>query len=129
MSYEEIWATWTPKESTLVEGLYDMVYASWVINFVRETVPEPLWRPTTIGLIAELLVEGLMLPGEVDYEGIHHPWDCSAGEAIARIALEWLTTEWSHDGVPYPGAIVWLANTEAGNEIARAVLARDGISE
>jgi len=33
-------------------------------------------------------------------------------------------TEWA-DKDPDPGAIVWLDNTEKGDEIARAVLARE----
>lgn len=126
MNYEQIWATWTPKESVLVEGLYDFVHDSWVINYLRKTVAEPQWRTAAIGLIAELLVNELMLPGDLS-GGEHHPWDCSTGDAIKRITAEWLVYD-SYD-LPYPGAVVWLANTEAGNEIARAVLARDGISE
>lgn len=63
-----------------------------------------------------------MIPGDVDRHG-HHPWPCSAGEAVERITREWLT-EWRGE-IPTPGAIVWLANTEAGDNIAREVLARE----
>lgn len=112
----------TPIDDLLIGGLDDWVYASWATNSVRHLVSGPNVRTLTIGLITEAVVEGLMLPGDVDSEG-HHPWPCSAGEAIERIAREWLT-EWA-DELPTPGAIVWLANTEAGNQIARRVLQQE----
>ncbi|AZI58098.1 hypothetical protein EH165_08045 [Nakamurella antarctica] len=79
-------------------------------------------RTMTIGLIAELVTAGLIVPGDVDEQG-HHAWPHSPGDAIERITREWLT-EW-RDEIPTPGAIVWFANTEAGDEIAREVLARE----
>ncbi|MDI6024602.1 hypothetical protein QBL02_13755 [Leucobacter sp. UT-8R-CII-1-4] len=127
MSNEEAWPTWTPKEGILIEGLDDWTDVSWATNYVRTPVPQSFWRPATIGLIAEMLVEGLIIPGDLR-GGEHCPWGCSTGDAIARITSEWINTQWPHE-VPYPGAIVWFANTEAGNEIARAALAREGISE
>jgi hypothetical protein len=112
----------TPKEDVLVGGLDDWIYASWVTNSIWDLTTPENRRTLTIGLIAELLVEGLMVPGDVDYQG-HHPWPHSPGDAIERITREWLT-EWREE-VPAPGAIVWLANTAAGDEIARRVLARE----
>lgn len=86
-------------------------------------IADPAQRRTlTIGLIAELLVEGLMIAGDVDEHG-HQPWPHSMGDAIERITRTWLT-EWPED-IPTPGAIVWLANTEAGNLMGREVLARE----
>jgi hypothetical protein len=114
----------TPKEDVLVGGLDDWAYAGWVYGSTRLagiTDPEQR-RVLAIGLIAELLVEGLMIPGDVDDQG-HHPWPHSPGDAIERITHEWLT-EWT-DEIPAPGAIVWLANTETGNDVARRVLARE----
>ena len=114
----------TPKEDLLVGGLDDWTDASWVYNGTSRTgiADYEQRRAFTFGLIAELLVEGLMIPGDVDGAG-HHPWPHSPGEAIERIIREWLT-EWV-DEVPTPGAIVWLANTEAGDAIGRDVLARE----
>lgn len=116
--------TRTPKEDLLVGGLDDWVYASWAyVSTQRSGITDPIQRRTlTIGLIAEVLVEGLMTPGDVDNEG-HRPWPCSVGDAIERITREWLT-DWP-DELPYPGAIVWLDNSPAGDEIARQVLARE----
>ena len=114
----------TPKEDVLVGGLNDWAYAGWVYGSTRLAgiSDSEQRRVLAIGLIAELLVEGLMIPGDVDDQG-HHPWPHPTGEAIERITREWLT-EWPRE-VPAPGAIVWLANTEAGSALARRVLARE----
>jgi hypothetical protein len=115
----------SPKEDVLVGGLDDWAYAAWVYGSTRLSgLRDPgLRRTLTLGLIAELLVEGLAVAGDVDEQG-HHPWPCSPGEAIERITREWIT-EWS-DEVPTPGAIVWFVNTDEGNRVAEAVLAREG---
>jgi hypothetical protein len=115
----------SPQEDVLVEGLYDWAYAAWVFGSTGLSGLEDqrLRRTLALGVIAELLVAGLVVAGDVDEQG-HHPWPCSAGEAIERITREWIT-EW-RDDVPTPGAIVWLANTEEGNRVARGVLGREG---
>jgi hypothetical protein len=114
----------TPKEDLLVGGLYEPAYASWVCASasLAGIHNRTQLRTFSIGLIAEVLVEGLMIAGDYDRDG-HHPWRHSPGEAIERITREWLT-EW-RDDTPPPGAIVWLANTEEGNRIGRTVLARE----
>lgn len=111
-----------PKEDVLIGGLDDWIYASWVTNSIWQ-LTEPKWRRTmTVGLIAELLTEGLMIAGDVDSRG-YHPWRCTTGDAIERITRDWLS-DWM-DEIPTPGAIVWLANTTAGNDLARSVLDRE----
>jgi hypothetical protein len=78
-------------------------------------------RQLSIGIIADLLLGGLAIAGE--YNGTEHrAWECSSGEAVARIAEDWL--HWGDDA-PTPGAIVWLDLTAAGREIGEAVLARE----
>lgn len=115
----------SPKDDVLVGGLDDWAYAGWVYGSTRLSglSDRALRRELALGLIAELVVEGLVVAGDVDEQG-HHPWACSPGEAIERITREWVT-EWG-DETPTPGAIVWLANTDEGNRIARAVLAKEG---
>ncbi|MGQ0824620.1 MAG: hypothetical protein ACT4OX_06255 [Actinomycetota bacterium] len=117
------WDDRTLVEDVLANGVDDWVYAAWVHQIARRsgiTDPSQL-RQLSIGLIAELLVRGLMVAGE--YDGVaHRPWECSTGEAIDRIVEEWQT--WGDD-FPTPGAIVWLDLTPAGREIAEAVLARE----
>jgi hypothetical protein len=114
----------TPKEDLLVGGLDDWADAGWALQSARlmgETDPVAL-RDHTLALIAEVLENGLMVAGDI-VAGEHVPWHGSEEEAAERIAGEWLD-EWG-DGVPTPGSIVWLNNTPAGDEIARAVLARE----
>ena len=116
----------TPKEDVLVGGLDDWAYAAWVYGSTRLAglTDSEQRRTYSLGLIAELLVEGLMVPGDVDDHG-HHAWPCSAGEAVERIVREWLT-DWPQE-VPTPGAIVWRANTESGDEVAKRVLAQEAL--
>lgn len=64
-----------------------------------------------------------MLAGDYDRDG-HHPWPHSPGDVIERIAHEWLTD--LRGEVPALGSIAWFSNTEAGNEVALHVLAREG---
>ncbi len=112
----------TPKEDLLVGGLQDWADAGWALQSARlsgATDPVQL-RNLTLGLIAEVLRDGLMVAGDI-VAGEHVPWHGSAEAAAARICREWLD-EWGKD-VPTPGAIVWLCNTPAGDVIARAVLA------
>jgi hypothetical protein len=114
----------TPKEHVLVGGLDDWADAGCIYGSTSLSgLTDPLQRRAlTIGLIAELLIENLMIAGDVDEQG-HHPWPHSPGEAIEQITRTSLA-EWP-DTTPTPGAIVWLANTEAGNRAGRAVLARE----
>ncbi len=117
----------TPKEDLLVGGLDDWADAGWALQSARlsgATDPVAL-RDLTLSLIAEVLREGLMVPGDI-VGGDHVPWHGSAQETAERITREWVD-EWG-DEVPTPGAIVWLSNTEAGDEIARAVLAREAMA-
>lgn len=116
----------TPKEDLLVGGLDDWADAGWALQSSRLSgASDPIaLRDFTLELIAEVLREGLMIAGDI-VEGDHVPWQTSAEEAAERIAREWLD-EWG-DEVPTPGAIVWLSNTAAGDEIARSVLEREAL--
>lgn len=115
----------SPQEDVLVGGLVDWEYAASVYGSTSLSglQSQSLRRTLALGLIAELLVDGLVVAGDVDEQG-HHPWPCSPGEAVERITREWMT-EWSND-VPTPGAIVWLANTDEGDRVAEGVLRREG---
>ena len=117
------WHDRTLAEDVLANGVDDWVYAGWVHQIARRSrVEDPSQlRALSVGLIAELLVGGLVVAGEYDGES-HRPWDCSIGEAIVRVVEEWRS--WG-DTAPTPGAVVWLALTPAGREIGEAVLARE----
>jgi hypothetical protein len=62
-----------------------------------------------------------MVAGDI-VDSRHRPWDCSAAQAIERIAEEWIA---SGDVPLTPGAIVWLDLTPAGKAIGERVLARE----
>lgn len=119
-------STWDDRtliEDVLASGVDDWVYAAEVYGIAGRTslCDAAQLRLLSVGLIAELLVRGLVVAGEFDGDS-HRPWDCSTGEAIARISEDW--QGWG-DEVPTPGAIVWLDLTPAGRDIGEAVLARE----
>ncbi|WP_426301883.1 hypothetical protein [Arthrobacter sp. R-11] len=115
----------TPLEDLLVGGLEDWADAGWALQSARltgETDPIAM-RDLTLDLIAETLRKGLMTAGDI-IGNEHVPWHGDPEQWVKRIRLEWLD-EW-RDDVPSPGAIVWLSNTPAGDQIARDVLTREG---
>jgi len=110
-------------EDVLANAVDDLVYEALVWTLAgRAGVLDPsVRRDLSVGLIAELLVSGLMIAGE--YDGAdHRAWDVTTGEAIVRITEDWL--QWG-ESVPTPGSIVWLALTPAGKVLGEAVLARE----
>lgn len=117
------WDDRTLIEDVLVNGLDDWVDASWVRQIATRTgLRDPLdLRAISLGLIVEVLSRGLMVAGECDGEG-HRPWECSMATAVDMIAESWIA--WG-DTPPTPGAIVWLALTDAGRAIAEQVLERE----
>lgn len=117
------WDDRTLVEDALARGVDDWVYAAEIYDIAaRSGIVDPEQvRMLGVGLLAELLTRGLMVPGDV-HGGTHKPWDCSVGEAMARIEKEWLS--WGTT-VPTPGAIVWLDLTPAGRVIGEAVVARE----
>lgn len=116
--------TRTLTEDLLVSTLDDWAYVSWAIPSVlgHGEYRGDLIRASTLGLIAELLFQELVIPGDL-VDGIHVPWAGPSNVALERIALEWINV-WG-DAIPSPGAIAWLACTAKGEKIARAVLARE----
>lgn len=74
-----------------------------------------------MGLIARLIIAGLIVPGEYDGTG-HVAWGCSAAESIARIVEEWSART---DPFVMPGEIVWLDASAEGQRLGEAVLLRE----
>lgn len=110
-------------EDLLARSVDDWVSDAALIGIARRlTVSDPeAQRLLAIGLVAQVLVQGLMVAGDLDAVG-HQPWECSPGDAVARVAEEWL----ARSNTPLaPGEVVWLDNTEAGRLIGEAVLARE----
>lgn len=110
-------------EDLVANGVDDLIYAGWVHQIAKRTglqTPADL-RAVSLGLVAEVLVRGLMIAGEYDGD-VHRPWECSTAAAIERVAESWIA--WG-DTPPTPGAIVWLALTPPGREVGEAVLERE----
>jgi len=104
MSFSETAMTLT--EDLLARASDDWLTAAEVIDVARRSGlqnPDDL-RDLSVGLITRLIVTGFLIPGEYDGVG-HRPWDCSAGEAVARIAEDWAARK---DPFVMPGEIVWL---------------------
>lgn len=116
----------TSIDDLLVGGLDDWADIGWVAQFARLSgVGEGAsLRHRTLATVAEVLTKGLMVAGDV-VAGEFRPWQLSTADAIARISRSWIEEWGAH--VPTPGAIAWLSNTQAGDDVARAVLAREKV--
>jgi hypothetical protein len=118
-------STWDDR--TLIEDLVARCVDDWVHD--AEVWGEIARRaglsaedrlPIAIGVITVALLRGLVIAGDV--MGGFQPWDLSPSESAAAIADRWLPLE---DPAVLPGDICWLCNTSAGEELGRAVLARE----
>jgi hypothetical protein len=117
----------TMNEPTLIEDLLSSGVLDWVslaeVDGIaaRSGLPDASQRRhLAIGLIAEVLVKGLMVAGSTPPGGFV-PWDITPADQLERIAREWLAKA---DTDLWIGEIGWLRNTELGNAIGRRVLDR-----
>ena len=117
------WDDRTLIEDLLANGVDDWVYASWVQGVAMRPglTDGDLIRQLSLGLIAEVLVGGLMVAGDV-VDGSHHAWDMTPADSLRRVAEEWIAL--GQDQL-YPGQIVWLCNTAEGSKRGQAVLDRE----
>ena len=118
----------TMDEPTLIEDLLSSGVLDWVsvaeVDGIaaRSELPDPNQRRhLAIGLVAEVLLKGLMVAGSTPPGGFV-PWDITPAEQLERIACEWLAKA---DTDLWIGEICWLRNTELGNAIGRRVLDRN----
>ena len=116
------WDDRTLVEDLVAHGVDDWVDDSLVWgNIAARAAPSVDDRlPVALGVITTALLTGLMVAGDV--MGGFQPWDMSPAESAAAIAQRWLVLD--EPGVR-PGDICWLCNTSAGEELGRAVLARE----
>jgi hypothetical protein len=110
-------------EDLVARGVDDWVYDAEVLDIVsRCDLEAPSDRRTVaIGLVAEVLIGGLMKAGTVSEDGFI-AWACSPADAVSRVAREWLSRA---DPLVMPGEIVWLKNTARGTELGETVLRRE----
>lgn len=109
-------------EDMVASGQDDWVDAAEVYSIaLRSGLTDPrLLRTLSVGLIAEALTRGLMVPGDVHDR--HQPWELSTADAIGRVAEDWFARSNPH---LYFSEVVYLENTPQGAELGDAVLARE----
>ena len=114
----------TLEEDVLWRALVDWVSDSEVMVVARRSriEDELMIRDLSMGLIAQMLVRGLVVAGGIGRDGFEQ-WECSTAEAIERIVRDWTNA-------PAPqvrlGEVVWLAATPAGEAIGEEVCKREG---
>lgn len=118
------WDERTLIEDVLASGVDDWLDLSLIIQIARRVgVEDPVaTRAIAIGLVAEVVMSGLVEAGEVTDDGFR-PWDMTRDAALGRIIEQWLAYG---VGPPTPGAICWLAVTAEGEARGTEVLRREG---
>lgn len=118
----EPWIGRTLSEDLLARAAQDWVHPSELLDIALRTgvsVPHDL-RDLSIGLLARMLVEGMVVVGDVGDK--HVPWVGTPGEVICRVIREWTERD---DPFVMPGELFWVDTTSAGQAIGEAVLARE----
>ena len=82
-------------------------------------------RMFAIGLAIEVLLQGLVEVGDFDVDGFG-PWNIPVADAIGRIATVWGTEPTAARAPTATSDGIWFTNTEAGDELAAAVVDREG---
>jgi len=115
----------TLEEDLLARAAEDWVSAAEVIDLVRRAgLSEPVvLRDLAVGLIARLIVQGLVVVGDVGDVG-HTPWESDSPSTIGRIVEEWASVA---DPFVMPGQLFWLDTTPEGQRIGESVWARENV--
>jgi hypothetical protein len=110
------------QEDAMVRALDDWLHVADFVSIARRTgvTRSESLRAIALGLIAEMLVQDLMVAGDADQSGFHD-WELSPGDATQRIVETWS----KDDLAPSPGAVAWFRNTSKGDNIGEAVAARE----
>jgi hypothetical protein len=89
----------------------------WVlISFIQDANPnmrEDKIREMTLGILRDLLDEGLILAGAPAEHTKFNPWKSGTEETLRRIRDEWIKL----GGCPALGDIVWLDITQKGVDL------------
>ncbi|MEU4743521.1 hypothetical protein AB0G02_24080 [Actinosynnema sp. NPDC023658] len=101
----------------LIEGLEDWVPIDQLIWAAREEVAGHTWKEFFAELLHFLLEDGLIQIGELAAEGFS-PWKGAADEVVQLVLDDLERLSWE----PKLGSRAWIANTEAGNEVARSLI-------
>ncbi|KOX16378.1 hypothetical protein ADK67_40250 [Saccharothrix sp. NRRL B-16348] len=100
----------------LIEGLEDWVPIDQLIWAAREESNGRPWKESFTELVHFLLEHDLIQIGELAAEGFS-PWKGTAGEVVQLVLDDLERLSWE----PKLGSRAWIANTEAGNEVARSL--------
>lgn len=113
------WDTLSLKEDLIASATHDWQHISDVVGIARRSglVDDDLLRMFIVGLIGQVLVEGLMVAGDA-MDGFS-AWPMSVGESIARIARE--LGETPIDELA-PGNIAWFALTQEGELLGKRLI-------
>lgn len=118
------WDDRTLLEDVLAHGVDDWLDLGWIVQIARRAdLKDPAaTRALAIGLVAEALVGGLAVAGEVTEDGFR-AWELTPEAALGRIVEQWFAYGLES---PTPGAICWLAVTDEGEARGIDVLRREG---
>lgn len=112
----------TPIEDVVARTAEDWVHPAELMHVIRRQGIEgsELQRLASIGVVAVLVASDLVVVGDVTDH--HIPWGCSPGEAIVRVAQEWMARA---DPSVMPGELFWLDATDEGHALGETVWARE----
>jgi hypothetical protein len=115
----------TIKEELLIEGLQVEGNLNWIYSEVWNRLPltNSFVRGLSLGLIMEMLTEDLVTVGNIDAGEL---WSGTNGDAVIRIASEWVR-DWP-EGPPKDATTLGpeLSNTPHGDNVARSLKASGG---
>ncbi|MEV7089340.1 hypothetical protein AB0O07_26190 [Streptomyces sp. NPDC093085] len=100
----------------LIEGLDDWVPIDQLIWAAREEVKGHSWKEFFTELLHFLLENDLIQIGELAADGFA-PWRGETSEVVRLVLDDLERLSWE----PKLGSRAWIANTEAGNAVARSL--------
>src|SRR5688572_16820171 len=100
----------------LIEGLDDWVPIDQLLWAAKEEMKERPWRGYFEQLLRFLLDHQLVQIGELAAEGFS-PWTGSSDEIVQSVLDDLERLSWD----PRLGSRAWIANTKAGDEVARSL--------
>jgi hypothetical protein len=121
---EELWARRGLIEDILARSMDDWVHAAEFVSVAKRVCPVNVEgiRALTMGLVLEVLIDNLMIPGDVDSFGFHR-WPVGREHPIVRIFQAWDPS----DLYPTPGSVAWFEPTELGRAIGQRVRDREDL--
>ncbi|WP_432147509.1 hypothetical protein [Streptomyces sp. bgisy029] len=101
----------------LIEGMDDWVLIDQLIWAARKVANGRPWKEGFVELLHFLLQKDLIQIGELDSEGFS-PWRGEADEVVQMVVDDLDHLFWK----PELGSRAWIANTAAGNDVARSLI-------